>query len=257
LKISFLLFFGCTCTDGFLRTNPQPTSTILNYDFLCKNETWKISSDLSGNKREKTDLVVNNYNISLKTLKGIAYDKDNSIIDPKPNLELNIGSFSFRALLKGLIPDSDLHTLSDRKNGLGSGPQLREFIFNPILKYEKKSEFYNRLKDFLSYVYEDDIYIVLKSHYRIDFILIPNKTFIDAILKLYNEHEPNFEKVFYRWENNNLRLNWRNLLNYIKFFGLEYFEININLNKIDCNENFNIMKNLIEKDIKNYLQSYL
>lgn len=257
LKTFFLHYFGCTCTDGFLRNNPIPSQIILNYDSICKNENWKISSDLSGNKREKTDLIIDNYNISLKTLKGIAYDKNNHIIDSSFNSELNVGSFSYRALLKGIIPDSDLQSLSDRKSGLGSGSQLRKNIFNPIIKYNKKTEFYNKLNDFLSYVYEDDLYIVLKSNYRIDFILIPNKTFIAALLKLYKEQENNFEKVFYRWENNNLRLNWKNLLDYIEEFELEYFRININLNKIDSNKEFNTMKELIEKDIQNYLKKYL
>ena len=250
----FSSLFGCTCTDGFSRNNPIPTQTILNYDYLCANENWKISSDLSGNKREKTDLLIDNYNISLKTLKGMAYDENNTIIDSSFNSELNVGSFSYRALLKGIIPDSELQSLSDRRSGLGSGSQLRENIFNPILNNKKKKEFYNKLKDFLTYVYEDDIYIVLKSHYRIDFILIPNKSFIDAILKLYKEQEHNFEKVFYRWENNNLRLNWKVLLDYIEEFKLEFFRINIDLSKINSNSEFNTMKNLIEKDIHDYLE---
>lgn len=252
----FSSLFGCRCTDGFLRNNPNPTETILNYDKLCINESWKISSDLSGNKREKTDLIIDNYNISLKTLKGMAFDKVGNIIDTSCNNELNVGSFSYRALLKGIIPDSDLQSLSDRKSGLGSGSQLRKNIFDPILKYNKKDEFYTKLNDFLNYVYEDDIYIVLKSHYRIDFILIPNKTFVNTILKLYQEYEYNFEKVFYRWENNNLRLNLKNLLDYIIKFNFEYFRININLSQIDSNHEFNVMKELIEKDIQNYLKNF-
>lgn len=253
----FSSLFGCICTDGFCRNNPTPPPVILNYDKTCINENWKVSSDLSGNKREKTDLVIDNYNISLKTLKGIAYDKEGNVLDNSFNSELNVGSFSYRALLKGIIPDSDLQSLSDRKSGLGSGSQLRKNIFNPILELNKKDEFYIKLKDFLTYVYEDDIYIVLKSHYRIDFILIPNKTFIDALLKLYKEYENNFEKVFYRWENNNLRLNWKKLLEYIDLFNFEYFRININLGKIDNNKELNNMKNILEKELQDYLKKYL
>lgn len=250
----FSSLFGCTCTDGFLRNNPVPTQTILNYDSICSNENWKISTDLSGNKREKTDLLIDNYNISLKTLKGIAYDIDGTIIDSSFNSELNVGSFSYRALLKGIISDKDLQSLSDRRSGLGSGSQLRENIFDPILANNKKDAFYIKLKDFLTYVYEDDVYIVLKSNYRIDFILIPNQTFINALLKLYKNHESNFEKVFYRWENNNLRLNWINLLHYIEEFNLEYFRININLNNINKNPEFNFMKNMLESNIRDYLE---
>lgn len=253
----FSSLFGCTCTDGFCRNNPTPPPVILDYDKTCVNENWKVSSDLSGNKREKTDLIIDNYNISLKTLKGIAYDKEGNIIDNSFNSELNVGSFSYRALLKGIIPDSDLQLLSDRRSGLGSGPQLRQNIFNPIIELNKKNEFYTKLKDFLTYVYEDDIYIVLKSHYRIDFILIPNQTFIDTLLKLYKEHENRFEKVFYRWENNNLRLNWKNLLTYIDSFGFEYFRININLGQFDNNKEINTMKNILEKQLQDYLKKYL
>lgn len=137
---------------------------------------------------------------------------------------------------------------------MGSGSQLRENIFNPILENNKKDDFYVKLKDFLTYVYEDDLYIVLKSNYRIDFILIPNQTFINTILELYDKHENNFEKVFYRWENNNLRLNWINLLYYIEKFNLEYFRININLNNISKNREFNVMKNLLESNIHDYLE---
>ena len=112
----FSSLFGCTCTDGHLRNNPNVTENILEYDVLCDNEDWKISSDLAGNKREKTDLVINNYNISLKTLKGMAYDSSNKIIDSSINSELNVGSFSYRALLKGILSDETLKSVGDRKN---------------------------------------------------------------------------------------------------------------------------------------------
>ena len=39
---------------------------ILNLDTLCENEDWLISTDLAGNKREKSDLELKNYSISLK-----------------------------------------------------------------------------------------------------------------------------------------------------------------------------------------------
>lgn len=253
----FSSLFNCDCTDKTSRANPSPSAKILKYDRFCLNENWKISTDLSGNKREKTDLEINNYKISLKTLKGIAYDENDNIINSSCNEELNVGSFSYRALLKGIISDEELQHLSDRKSGLGSGSQLRKHIFNPIIYNKKNNTFYKRLKDFLYYVYEDDFYIVLKSHYRIDFILIPNDTFIKTILKLYRKRECDFEKVFYRWENNNLRLNWKNILKYASEFKLEYFKIEIKLNKINSNQTFNNMKNnlnlIIKEDLKNYI----
>ncbi|MBR2704352.1 MAG: hypothetical protein IKE91_02675 [Clostridia bacterium] len=250
----FSALFGEESTDASSRINPEPADDIQKFDYLCNGLDWKISTDLAGNKREKTDLFIKDYGISLKTLKGQVYNIDGTIVDNDVNSELNIGSLSYRALLKGIISDEKLNTLSDRKSGLGSARQLRDNIFNPILELGKQNEFYERLNLFMNYVYEDDVYIVLKSHYRIDFILIPNKTFLTAIYKIYKEKENTFEKVFYRWENNNLRLNWIVLLRYIREFDLEYFRININLNNINKNPDFNLMKDVLENDIRNYLE---
>lgn len=250
----FSALFGEHSTDTSSRNNPKPTEELKKLDYLCNGLDWNISSDLAGNKREKTDLYIKDYEISLKTLKGPVYTIDGTIVDTDVNGELNIGSLSYRALLKGILSDEKLNALSDRKSGLGSARQLRENIFNPILESGKQDKFYERLKTFMNYVYEDDIYIVLKSHYRIDFILIPNKTFLNAIYKTYKEKENIFEKVFYRWENNNLRLNWIALLNCIKEFDLEYFRININLSNINKNLEFNLMKNMLETNIRKYLE---
>lgn len=227
--------FSLTPTDKTVRRNPVPVEELIKLDVLCHDEDWNISSDLSGNKREKTDVHIGNYEVSLKTLKGIAVDENNNIIDRNFNPELNVGSLSFRALLKGIIADDQLSRLRDRKGGLGSGGQVRQFMLNPIKSNKKGPDFLKRLKLFMEYVYSDDVFIVLKSHYVIKFILVPADSFINAIVTLYANDESEFEKVWYRWENNNLRFQWQSLLRYMKKYNLNYTEIDINLSKATSN----------------------
>lgn len=251
----FSSLFNLTCTDVTNRTNPSVPTEILDLDYLCTDSSWNISTDLSGNKREKTDLKLGSYEISLKTLKGYTYNEDNIITNRGMNKELNIGSLSYRALLKGILTDSELQNLGDRKSGLGSGTQLRKNIFNPIIEKNKKQEFYNRLNSFLKYVYTEDIYIILKSHYKIIFYLIPNESFIKTLLTLYYNDESNFEKVFYRWENNNLRLNWFNMLNYMRDYNLNFYEIDISLVNRNEDSLFSEFKKNLDCQIKTFLNS--
>ena len=108
---------------------------------------------MAGNKREKADISIDNYHISLKTLKGYVYDKDGNVLPKKiinnsgdeikneQNNELNVGSLSFRALLKGVLPDEELKALGDRKKGLGSGSAVRKSMLDKI-------KFYNKTEDF-------------------------------------------------------------------------------------------------------------
>lgn len=252
----FASLFNEKSTDIGKRSNPKITKEILSYDNFCNETNWKISNDLSGNKREKSDLSLGNYHISLKTLKGKAYNQFNQVIDNKLNGELNIGSLSYRALLKGVISDRDLDLIGDRKKGLGSGSQLRENVFDKILKYNGQEKFIKRLYHFLEYVYEEDIYIVLKSHYQMKFYLIPNKSFINTIVDTYKNDEKNFQSVFYRWENNNLRLNWQKLIQKMDTYGHSYKEINLDFSKCVDNPDFNEFKKKLDLSIESYLSLY-
>lgn len=252
----FAALFNQKCSDKTSRSNPQSTSQILLLDKLCINEDWKISTDLSGNKREKADLILGDYKVSLKTLKGPIIGLDNEVIDSNTNEELNAGSLSYRALLKGILTDEEIRNLGDRKAGLGSGKQLRANIFNPIIKKSKQKEFLSRLKLYLEYVYEDDVYIILKSHYRIDFYLIPNKSFINSLTYTYENYESEFEKIFYRWENNNLRLRWKNMLYVMDNCKLPYTKVCINLKNSLLNDELIKFKNDLGIEIENYIQQH-
>ena len=80
----FSYLFGITATDTGHRQNPSVPESIIQLNrFNTVNDDWTISGDLSGNKREKADTVIGNYNISLKTLRGVAYDQNDHVMPKK------------------------------------------------------------------------------------------------------------------------------------------------------------------------------
>ena len=253
----FCSLFGTVSTDTVAKSNPQVEPEIAKYDTYSKDEEWNISTDLSGNKREKADIFIGEYALSLKTLKGKAFDESGTITDNDYNNEINVGSFSFRALFKGILSDEQLMILRDRKGGLGSGKQIREKVLKHINSEKKNKLFLERLNVFLNYVYADDLLILIKSNYRVVFYLIPSSSFVGSICKLYEFDEQHFEKVWYRWENNNLRFPLNNFIKNIKDFHLPIYEINIDLSTFEKNEavlNFNNkIDEFIKENIKNIL----
>ena len=240
----FCSLFGTVSTDTIAKSNPKIETEIAKYDCYSKDENWNISTDLSGNKREKADVFIGNYALSLKTLKGKSVDSCGIVTDKRFNNEINVGSFSFRALFKGILSDEQLMILRDRKGGLGSGSQIRENVLKHINSENKNKLFLERLKDFLKYVYADDLLILIKSNYMVVFYLIPSYSFVESICKLYEHDEKNFEKVWYRWENNNLRFPLNNFINNIREYNLPIYEININLAVFEKN---NAVRNFNEK----------
>lgn len=208
-------FLGGSVRDETTRENPTVPQNIKELDSLCENETWKISDDLATNKREKDDIKILNYTISIKTLVGSTYGKEGNLINNKDcNNELNVGSVSYRALLKGILDDDELQKLSDRKGGLGSKAQLKNSIFNKLTS-EKKEIFIKRLLLFFEFLYSDDFFILLKENFRIRIILFTGEGFRLALKKAWDEDLDEFLSIFYRWENNNLRIMWQKLLPYL------------------------------------------
>ena len=265
----FSALFSTKPSDKIIKSNPIPPKEIIELNKYNNGDTWSISSDLAGNKREKADISIGEYHISLKTLKGFAFDKDGNMLPKKifnssgdeikneQNNELNVGSLSFRALLKGILTDAELNGLGDRKKGLGSGSAVRISMLDKIKQYGKTEDFKYRLKLFMNYVYDEDLYIVLKSHYQIRWILIPARTFIDTILTNYEQDEHDFEKIWYRWENNNLRMYWNPLLDKIKKYGFPYKEITFNLGKAVHSNLIEIFKENISLKIKEEIDKML
>lgn len=246
---------GVVTTDTEKRENPPVPEYIKEYDYYSKNTNWSISIDLSGNKREKADHKIDNYNLSIKTLKGQLYDINGKIIDRDFNNEINIGSLSHRALFLGITD----RALSDRRGGLGSPRQII-----PLLKEIEENghfnEFKKRIKDYISYVYQDDMVIVFKSGYKMRIVFIPYNTFVEAIIKSLDEKNPieSFTKIWYRWENNNLRIRFSSLMDMIKKLKLDYDDITLNLENIIKNEEFmnniKFLEDLLNKKIEDFLK---
>ena len=201
----------------------------------------------------------------------MAYDQNDHVMPKKittadgeeiknnQNDELNVGSLSYRALLKGILPDDELDKLGDRKSGLGSGGAIRENMLDRIKFFNKGDLFKERLNLFMNYVYDEDLYIVLKSNYKITWYLIPSKSFIDAILMTYELDEPNFQKIWYRWENNNLRMNWPSIIAKLESYRLKYKKIDMNFGNAVHAESIHRFKenieNMIQKEIENLMNS--
>lgn len=249
----FSNLFGLEATDCSVRSNPAPNDDLLNLDSLCVNVNWRISEDVSGNRREKSDVHLGDYDISLKTLKGMAYGETGNIIDRGMNKEVNVGSFSYRALFINILPN-DL-VLTDRMGGLGSGAQMRTKVLDVIKANNKQEEFLKRLKIFVNFIYDDDIYLVLKSNYKIIFYLIPKKSFTECILQLYEKKEEEFENVWYRWENNNLRFNWPNMLQYMTEFELKYHIVDIPLTKAVQSQQIKAFTDKIKNAVDEYISN--
>lgn len=246
---------GEKATDTIKRNNPTVPDYIKQYDSECANLGWNASHDLSGNKREKADHKIDNYELSIKTLKGKLYDETGKIISSDFNDEINIGSLSYRALFVGLTDQ----TLSDRKGGLGSPRQTI-----PLLKSIKDSGkfeiFKKRINDYVKYVYSDDILIVYKSGYKMKITLIPSESFVKALTSSL-ENESNgieeFTKIWYRWENNNLRIRYTALMNAMKKMNLNHFDTTLNLEKVFEDkkfiDNINSLEQLISEKIENLI----
>lgn len=254
----FAAVFDTKSSDTASRKNPEIPKNIVKFDKYTTKEDWDISADLSSNKREKADVCFGEYLLSLKTLKGQQVDKNGKTVDKSYNNEINVGSFSYRALFKGILTAKEFKRLGDRKNGLGSRKQIRENVLDPIKNKGKGQKFLDRLRLFFGYVYEEDLLIVVKSDYRIGLYFIPNQTFVQVICALYERNEEAFQDVWNRWENNNLRFKFNKLLSYIKSYKLPYKKLVLDLTSFENNhkiKNFNqTMNSVIEGEFRKLIE---
>lgn len=259
----FSALFNCKPTDASARVNPIIPDKLKIYDLITKNMNWSMTGDLATNEREKTDVWIGDYPISLKTQKGKAYGKNGKILGGKIclkngtvitndcNWEINIGGFSFRSLLTGIIDQDSLDKLGDRKKGLGSMCQIRKNMLDPIIANNKKEMFLSRLKEFMPFVYKDDLYVIFKENYRMTFYLIPNSSFVNAFFYKYDKEESSFQKLWQRWENNNLRIGFKELKKTMDQYYLKYYKIQMNLEKVEDNPDFKEC----EQKISEYLET--
>lgn len=206
--------YGLRPTDDNEKPNPVISDEIqlVSEEYIRRKETdvslrglmldWTISADLRGNKREKADIVDEHVEISIKTLKG-------KIECDTANTEINIGSMSFRSLFIGIYNEN----LGDRKAGLGSGAQMLK-VLKKIDTEGKLDIFKERLKIFLQYLYaNDDFFIAYKSDIRMQLIFFKGSELVVLLTELLDKDLELFSQIFYRWENNNLRIQINKLLN--------------------------------------------
>lgn len=261
----FAKLFGETPEDENFKSSPNFKESIPPYLIKyinMKSQGFSIIDDLNANRRKKTDILIRDYPISMKTQKGVAYDKQGNVINEylsdghqknKQNDEINVGSFSYRALLVGLLDEDNYKSIGDRKKGLGSASQIKENILLPIERKGKKNEFCERLKDFLDYVYCDDLYVVFKGNFKITFYLIPNTSFKDALVKKASNEYHSFNRIFNRWESNNLRLNFPNLLKTMNEYKLSYYKVEIMLTNAVENEKIKAMESKFFSDLSSWI----
>ena len=91
---------------------------------------------------------------------------------------------------------------------------------------------------------------MIKSNYQITFYLVPSNSFVESICTLYDNNEAEFQKVWYRWENNNLRFPLNNFINNIKKYNLTIREITIDLSLFEKNQAIKTFKKNIEDAIR-------
>ena len=206
--------YGLKPTDDTEKINPEISPNIKklsdtyiemskeNSELSALMSDWTIEHDLKGNKREKADILNDNVEISIKTLKG-------KIKGDTANTEINIGSMSYRSLFIDIYNEN----LGDRKAGLGSGAQMLK-VLKVIKENGKLGIFKSRLKIFLDYLYgDDDFLIAFKSDIRMQLLFFKGSELVDLLTKLLDKDIELFSEIFYRWENNNLRIQVNKLLN--------------------------------------------
>lgn len=256
--------YGLVPSDDVKRSNPFSTEEIkeLSKTFELRKKSdeslkilmkdWNIESDLCKNKREKADILKsfeeseNSIEISIKTLKG-------KIGSDSGNTEINIGSLSYRSLFVDIYNQN----LGDRKAGLGSGAQVYK-VLTKIDKDNKLDIFKKRLKIFLDYLYgDDDFLIAYKSDKKMQMFFFEGNELVKLLTELLDKDIKTFSDIFYRWENNNLRIQINKLLNptLTKIWTANSIEDIVDYPKFENIDNPFSKKNMVILNMENSLNN--
>jgi len=219
----FLAFFlNGVVTDEKIRANA-------NINLGNPSGDQEIDRYVISNRREKGDVEFNGYKISVKTL-------------VPSNLEMNWGSFAKEALFKGILEKTEYG--SERKGGLGSGPQLIKNIFNPIIKKGIWEKFKSRFSFMINEIFKDDYIIFIKGGNYFEIFVIPNEKIREIFKKHINKDPHYLTKVFYRYEGHCIR-------GPIKPFIKEGKMVRINVS--DCDFNYLKIMDSTIKEIEKIL----
>jgi len=225
--------FGGKVTDAGSRKNIVPNASAGVHE--------SISNYVAGNRREKMDIIFpSKYGVSLKT----------SMPD---NPEINLGSFAREALFLGFLTSQEYG--GERKSGLGSKPQL-EATFKKIELKNKWSEFYERFKSMVKYIYVDDIIFVVKDNMKLQIYFIRREMLIDLLIEAVKGGPHSAINIINRYEGNSFRVERDKLIQKgikieLDFSNIEKTNIKKLLNLFnELAENILIL--LEKKDVENY-----
>lgn len=235
------------------KNRPIVTITLDVIDLLkeySEGQQEQAYSDLEENKRKKADIKCGKLILSAKTLKGPLFDINLIITDKYHRYELNIGSFSYYALLVGLLDDEEIKNLGERKGALGSKKKLIKSIYTRLKDKNKWDEFVERFERFGNYIFGDiDFVVGFKSGYKMKLRFFHGKDFIDKWVEVLKTDYKKFFAILNRWENGNPRVLYTSLFRALKK-EKKLNEVELHFDQVMKNEQVKAFKENMREIIK-------
>ncbi len=190
-------------------TDEEKRGNLNENNFYLENET--ITGFAVSNKREKADVRIGeDYFVSVKTLM-------------QNNKEINFGSLEKTTLFSGFGVEKYLYErkgVNSDKIGLGSKPRLLNLL-NEIHRQNQYEKFKKRFSDLVSFVFSDDLVILIKDKKKINLYLVKGDDFI-KLLKEYSDTPEKLVSVVNRWEGNSIRMNREPIMKIGKEINLDF-----------------------------------
>lgn len=168
-----------------------------NLSYEVPNYFNNVKDKIASNRREKADIIFENYSISLKTLM-------------QDNQEINMGSFEKSVLFDSLKVDDYLNERKSKSGaGLGSKSQLLK-LFSIMETLSSWENFRQKFNAMIGFIYADDLLIAVKNNTLMQLYFISGSELI-AIFKELSINKQELLKIINRYEGNSLRID-RNIL---------------------------------------------
>jgi hypothetical protein len=167
-------------TDETKRHNNYSLKSELEYDY--------VAGYVISNLREKSDILFDNYGISVKT-------------SMPNNKEINMGSFAREALFYKILNSYG----SERKGGLGSATQMLK-TFAKIEEIGKWDIFVKRFKEMVKNIFQDDFLFVIKGGSYIEIYSLSAKKLQRLFYKAINSGSKKATWLINRYEGNSIRI---------------------------------------------------
>lgn len=155
-------------------------------------EKDEIDNYINKNNNKKTDILINDYRLSIKSL----------LLN---NKELNIGSFSKEALFKDIFIGNIAERKGvDGKHALGSKQKMFN-LFNSINNDNKWAILNDRFKYMVDNIYNEDFILLIRNESDIEFYFLENKYFRESLCNSIKDIN-NSVSIINRIEGNSLRV---------------------------------------------------